>query len=167
MSGCSSIHTSLSPDKIQSELRTTVEAPVNLTEGDSPFCIVAKPEVEPAPQRKIVRIPEPYAAKLYFLLDQTVFTAESELESDKVYQEILKRNPHEVIISGHTDTSASNEYNDDLSQRRSEKVKQDLIERGMSKDAITTSSEGEYRLLVRTSDDTVEVLNRRVEITLR
>ena len=165
VTGCSSIHNSISPDKLQSELRESVEAPVELAEGESPFCIVA--EIAPAPQREIVRIPEPYNAKLYFLLDQTVFTSESELESKEVYQEILKRNPNEVIISGHTDTSASNAYNDDLSQRRSERVKQDLINLGVSADVINISSEGEYRLLVSTPDETVEVRNRRVEIDLR
>ena len=165
VSGCSSIQNSIGPDKIQSDLRESVEAPIELTEGEAPFCIIPEPIV--AEPLKIIRIPEPYNAKLYFLLDQTVFTPESEVESKEVYDEIIKRNPRQVTISGHTDTSASNEYNDSLSQRRSERVKQDLINLGISANVIRISSEGEYRLLVSTPDDTVEVLNRRVEIDLR
>jgi len=165
ISGCSSIQNSIGPDKIQSDLRESVEAPIELTEGQAPFCLV--PDLVVAEPQKIVRIPEPYNAKLYFLLDQTIFTPESEVESKEVYDEIVTRNPRQVIISGHTDTSASNEYNDTLSQRRSERVKQDLINLGVSTDVIRISSEGEYRLLVSTPDDTVEVMNRRVEIDLR
>lgn len=165
LTGCSSIHTSLSSDKQISELRASVEAPLELTLGETPFC--SKPEITPAEPTPIYTAPEPFSAKLYFLLDKTEFTAESEIESDTIYQEILKRNPTEVIVSGHTDTAASSTYNDALSRRRAERVKQDLIEAGVATDIITLSSEGEYRLLVATPDETVETRNRRVEINLR
>jgi OOP family OmpA-OmpF porin len=71
------------------------------------------------------------------------------------------------MISGHTDTSASSSYNDELSRRRAERVKQDLINAGVAENTISIVSEGEHRLLVDTPDETVEVRNRRVEITLR
>ena len=163
MTGCSTIHYSISPDKLQSDLRASVEAPLELSGVESQVCIVHPIQAQP----KLVRIPEPYNAKLYFLLDQTVFTPESTVESQEVYQTLIDRNDREVIISGHTDTSASNEYNDALSQRRSEKVRQDLIDFGVPSHAISISSEGEYRLLVDTPDETVEVRNRRVEINVR
>jgi outer membrane protein OmpA-like peptidoglycan-associated protein len=165
MTGCSFIQNSIGPDKMQSELREQVEAPLDIASGGSPIC-VAK-QVTPSPQKPIVRILVPYSAKLYFLLDQTVFSSESEQESKEIYQTLLKRNDSEIIISGHTDTSASNAYNDALSQRRAEKVQQDLIDLGISANIIDISSEGEHRLLVLTPDETVEVLNRRVEINVR
>ena len=165
ITGCSAIHNSIGPDKIQSDLRAQVEAPLNIAHGQMPICIVK--EVTPSPQKQIVTMPAPYNAKLYFLLDKTVFSPESEQESKEVYQTLLKRNDSEIIISGHTDTSASNVYNDALSQRRAEKVKQDLIELGIAAESIHTSAEGENRLLVMTPDGTVEPLNRRVEIDVR
>lgn len=165
VTGCSSIHNGLSPSKQQSELHALVQVPTELDEGESQFCPVIQPE--PAPVKEIVRIPAPYTAKLYFLLDQTIFTSESELEADEIYQELLDRNDNEVIISGHTDTSATHSYNDALSQRRAERVQQDLINFGISADLISISSEGEYRLLIDTPDETVEVMNRRVEINVR
>lgn len=165
VTGCSTIHNSISPEKASSELRASVEAPIDVTTGESPFC--AKPDIEPAVTRELIKVPAPYSAKLYFLLDQTAFTPESEKESKEVYQELVKRNDKEIIISGHTDTSASNAYNDALSQRRSEKVRQDLIDLGIQAEVIKISSEGEYRLLVATPDETVEVRNRRVEINVR
>lgn len=165
MTGCSSIHNSIGPDKMQSDLREQVDAPLDVASGQTPICVVE--EVMPSPQKPIVRIPAPYNAKLYFLLDQTEFSPESEQESKEIYQTLLKRNDSEITISGHTDTSASNAYNEALSQRRAEKVRQDLIDLGISADNIHASSEGEDRLLVSTPDETVEVLNRRVEINVR
>jgi outer membrane protein OmpA-like peptidoglycan-associated protein len=89
------------------------------------------------------------------------------VESREIYQEILDRDFSEIVISGHTDTSASNAYNEALSLRRSQKVRQDLIDYGVPAENIRISAEGEYRLLVSTPDDTVEVRNRRVEINAR
>lgn len=159
VTGCSSVST-----KQSSDLREIVDAPLELSSThNTEFCLKPEP-VEPTP---IVMAPAPFAAKLYFLLDKTEFTAESALESKEIYQEILDRNPSEVIISGHTDTSASNQYNEKLSQRRALRVKQDLVDLGFPAYKITTDYEGEYRLLVATPDETVEVRNRRVEINLR
>lgn len=165
LSACSSIQTGMGSDKQTSELRQVVEAPIDVSISNTPIC--PKPEIvltEPTP---IYTAPEPFSAKLYFLLDKVEFTADSELESQHIYQEILNRNPTEVMISGHTDTSATNAYNDALSRRRAERVKQDLVNAGVAADIISISSEGEYRLLVATPDETVEVRNRRVEINLR
>jgi len=160
--GCSSVHNSVGPERQQSDLRESVEAPVEVTVAESPFCHVPPMEIPETP--KLVTAPEPFSAKLYFLLDQTVFTEESLVESREIYQEILDRKFSEITISGHTDTSASNAYNEALSLRRSKKVRQDLIDMGVAAENIRISAEGEYRLLVSTPDDTVEVRNRRVEI---
>ncbi len=161
ITGCSSLNT-----KQTSELRQSIEAPVVMADATkTSFCITQPHAVsEPSP---IYTAPAPFAAKLYFLSDKTDFTVDSEAEAAKIYQEILSRDPSEVSLSGHTDTKASDEYNEALSRRRSERVKQDLINVGLAADIISTSSEGEYRLLVATPDETVEALNRRVEINLR
>lgn len=164
--GCSSIHNSTGPEQQQSDLRGSVEAPVDVADASvSPFCNIPPMALPETP--KLEMLPEPFSAKLYFLLDQTVLTAESKAESQEIYQEILDRKFSEVTISGHTDTSASNAYNEALSLRRAKKVRQDLINFGVPADSIRISVEGEYRLLVSTPDDTVEVRNRRVEIIAR
>jgi len=163
--GCSSIHNSIGPEQQRSDLRDSVEAPFQLSEGESPFCNVPPMQIPETP--KLVTAPEPFSAKLYFLLDKTEFTQESKVESRDIYQEILDREFSEITISGHTDTSASNAYNEALSLRRSKKVRQDLIDFGVPAENIRISAEGEYRLLVSTPDGTVEVRNRRVEINAR
>jgi OOP family OmpA-OmpF porin len=173
-SGCSSIHGSLGPDAPTSDIRASVETTPDVAEAASPFCDIPGMELPEAP--RLARVsdpkqydisPEPFTAKLYFLLDKTEFTDESKTESVEIYQEILDRQFSEVTISGHTDTSASNAYNEQLSLRRAKKVREDLINFGVPADTIQISAEGEYRLLVSTPDGTVEVLNRRVEINAR
>jgi OOP family OmpA-OmpF porin len=111
--------------------------------------------------------PAPYNAKLYFVLDKDVLTAESAAKAEEVVAEIVRRDIAEVIIVGHTDTAASFNYNEKLSQRRADKMRQRLIEAGISPDIITTRAAGEYELLVQTPDNTPEPLNRRVEIDVR
>lgn len=165
VSGCSPIHNTLGSERAESDLRASVEAPVEVTAGESPFCKVPSMEIPETPQ--LVSLPEPFNAKLYFLLDRTEFTAESRAQSEEIYQEILDADYSEVTISGHTDTLASNAYNEALSLRRAQKVRQDLIRFGVPSDSVKISAEGEYRLLVSTPDDTVEVRNRRVEINAR
>lgn len=156
ITGCSSIHKAIGPEKSQSPIRTSVEAPIELTGEKTDFCL------KPAPVDPPVVVP--FNAKLYFLLDQTVFTPESLAKSEEIYQQVIQHNSSRITILGHTDTAASNEYNDALSRRRAEKVMNDLIDRGISMDVMEISSHGEYRLEVDTPDETVEVRNRRVEI---
>ena len=153
-----------------SEMRESIEAPVQVSQGESPFC--AKPEIIEVklPEPQVAAAPPPaapFSASLYFLLDQTVFTPESAREADDIYQQVVAKNADELVLIGHTDTSASNSYNDALSFRRAEKVKRDLIAAGVAADTIRISGRGETDLFVNTPDETVEVKNRRVEITIR
>lgn len=163
--GCSSIHNDLGPDRPRSDLRDSVEAPFQLTDGEAPFCNVPPMQLPETP--KLITAPEPFTAKLFFLIDQTEFTQASKAESEEIYQEIVDRQFSEITISGHTDTSASSAYNEALSLRRSKKVRQDLIDAGVPAENIRISAEGEYRLLVSTPDNTREERNRRVEINAR
>lgn len=153
-----------------SEMRESIEAPVQVSEGESPFCDkpeiievkLPKPQVAAAPPPTV-----PFSASLYFLLDQTVFTPESAREAEDIYQQVRAKKADQVILIGHTDTSASDSYNYALSMRRAEKVKQDMIAAGIAGDKIRISGRGETDLFVNTPDETVEVRNRRVEITIR
>lgn len=168
LTGCTTFGDAMGPDRPTSDLRESVEKPLNLSEGDSPFCKkpeqieVAEPVIKRAPAE-----PEIFTAQLYFQLDKTEFTAESAREAERVYQDIADNYTSEIEIVGHTDTAASDAYNDKLSQLRAERVQRDLINRGIDADVIMISSEGERRLKVITPDETVEVQNRRVEINAR
>lgn len=110
---------------------------------------------------------EPYYARLYFILDKDELTADSKIEAEQIYQQIAGRQNVEIIIVGHTDTAASSTYNDALSLRRAEKVRQNLIDAGITAEIIRVSGMGERELLLETPDSTPQPENRRVEINVR
>ncbi len=109
----------------------------------------------------------PYYARLYFILDKDELTQDSKAEADAIYNQIAGRQNVEIIIVGHTDTAASSAYNDALSLRRAEKVRQNLVDAGVTADIIKVSGMGERELLVSTPDNTPQPENRRVEINVR
>ena len=80
---------------------------------------------------------------------------------------VVKQNPYTAIVIGHTDTMGSEQYNIGLSERRAQRVRQELIRRGIPENIITTKGMGESELLIETADEVAEARNRRVEIDVR
>lgn len=70
-----------------------------------------------------------------------------------------------ITLTGHTDATGTEEHNQELGQQRADAVKQALIERGLTDDAISTTSAGESAPRVATS--AAESRNRRVQIEFR
>jgi len=70
-------------------------------------------------------------------------------------------------VGGHTDSVGSDSYNQRLSERRANAVKNDLISRGVPASQLTAVGYGETRPVA--SNDTAEgrAANRRVEINPR
>lgn len=82
--------------------------------------------------------------------------------------EVLVRYPEMLVeVAGHTDSIGPDAYNQTLSQKRSESVRQFLIERGISAERLTAVGYGESE--PRASNDTEEgrELNRRVELRIQ
>lgn len=71
-----------------------------------------------------------------------------------------------VLVTGHTDTKGSDEYNMRLSNRRSNAVKAEMVRQGISAGSITTTGKGESELLVQTADGVKEPQNRRAAIDI-
>jgi OOP family OmpA-OmpF porin len=69
-----------------------------------------------------------------------------------------------VLIKGHTDSTGSDSYNLQLSQKRVESVKTRLTEKGVLEDAITTKSYGKTEPLEPNTTREGRAKNRRVEI---
>jgi OOP family OmpA-OmpF porin len=84
---------------------------------------------------------------------------------DTVVQEVQSRNIQTVRVVGHTDTSGSDAYNQRLAMQRANKVKSELMSRGVPASAIITEGRGENELLVSTTDGIREPANRRAVIT--
>ena len=75
--------------------------------------------------------------------------------------------PTMVIVEGHADTSGPNDYNERLSQRRAEAVRQALVQEGWPRDRIQVRAMGEADPLVQTDDGVREPATRRVRITIQ
>jgi len=81
--------------------------------------------------------------------------------------EFLKQNPkRNVLIEGHTDSSGSDSYNLDLSQRRAESIRDFLITNGVGPERISARGYGEAYPIA--SNDTVagRQQNRRVAVVV-
>lgn len=72
-----------------------------------------------------------------------------------------------IHVVGHTDTSGSPAYNQRLSIRRAEAVKQRLVALGLPAANVTTEGKGETQLLVQTGANVREPSNRRAQILNR
>ncbi|MDO3378615.1 OmpA family protein [Geoalkalibacter halelectricus] len=71
-----------------------------------------------------------------------------------------------ILIAGHTDSTGSESYNQQLSERRAQSVKSALQGQGVSPMRMTTIGYGESRPIADNSTEFGRQLNRRVEITI-
>jgi len=109
----------------------------------------------------------PVSFQLYFQEGSDEYTGESKGAFEKIFVEIAHRKAAEVAVIGHTDTVGTTEFNDALSLRRAERVRNDFVDRGIPTHAITISGRGEREPVVPTADEVNEPRNRRVEISVR
>lgn len=100
---------------------------------------------------------------ILFETDKDVLLNESYIELDKVVR-IMKKHPSiELEVRGHTDNQASDEHNQDLSERRALAVKKYLLSRGIEAFRLTTKGFGETRPVADNETEEGRALNRRVE----
>ncbi|WP_020013928.1 OmpA family protein [Promicromonospora sukumoe] len=126
-------------------------------EEDEPKREPTREEREEA-QEDLVEIPN-----ITFVTDSAELTEHGRKVVRKA-AEVLAEHPEvEVRIEGHTDSVGTDEHNQDLSERRAEKVVDELVKQGVERDRLTWKGFGESDPLVvpRTFDDLEK--NRRVE----
>jgi outer membrane protein OmpA-like peptidoglycan-associated protein len=79
----------------------------------------------------------------------------------------LKQADNRLTIEGHTDSQGSEPYNEELSLRRAEQVKDFLVSQGISSDRIIVRGLGEFRPVASNATAEGRANNRRVEIVLQ
>ena len=104
---------------------------------------------------------------LYFLEARDELTPDSRQLLRQVVDEIGRRPAPEIVVIGHTDRVGPVPYNDTLSLRRAERVRDELVKVGIPADRIRVEGRGEREPLVPTPDEVPEPRNRRVEISVR
>lgn len=111
--------------------------------------------------------PRPKSYVLYFEHDSDQLTTESASQAEAVLREIAQRPVADVIVIGHTDRAGELLYNDTLSLKRAEAVRQLLVAQGGDAARITVAGRGEREPLVATEDEVPEPKNRRAELSVR
>ncbi|MEE4213190.1 MAG: OmpA family protein [Parvularcula sp.] len=101
---------------------------------------------------------------VYFEFDRADLTDQAQDILRRRASEAQTVNLIEVLVSGNTDTSGSASYNQQLSARRAEVVRNALINYGVASNKIRVRALGESNLAKPTADGVREPLNRRTEV---
>lgn len=101
-----------------------------------------------------------------FGFDQATLDPEGMAVVSAAAEEFQRSGSARISVRGHTDTSGSSAYNQELSERREQAVANELMALGVPATAITSDAVGETDLAVPTPDGVKEAANRRVEITV-
>jgi outer membrane protein OmpA-like peptidoglycan-associated protein len=111
--------------------------------------------------------PPPRRFVLNFRFESDELTDEARAFVPDILELVRKQPFADVVVTGHTDTMGTARANFDLGLKRAMTVRNLLISAGLDASQIQVSSLGETDLLVRTSDETPEPRNRRVDIVVR
>ena len=105
-----------------------------------------------------------YAADTFFDFDKSVIKPEGKAKLDDLVDK-TKGIALEVIIAvGHTDNIGTDAYNQKLSERRANAVKDYLVSKGIEKNRVYTEGKGEKQPIASNSTAEGRAKNRRTEI---
>lgn len=128
----------------------------------------------PPPPASVPAAPPPVADQavqneflVFFDWDRAEITPASDAIIGDAADSAGKVRAIKLEVIGHTDTSGSPSYNQRLSLRRAEAVRQALIAKGVPANLITIEGRGETQLMVNTGTNVREPSNRRAQMLIR
>jgi OmpA-OmpF porin, OOP family len=86
---------------------------------------------------------------------------------DRLATVLKEDTTRKVIVEGHTDNVGSDEYNQDLSERRAASVQAALFERGVEASQVSTIGKGETTPVASNDSQAGRQQNRRVELVFQ
>jgi outer membrane protein OmpA-like peptidoglycan-associated protein len=90
------------------------------------------------------------------------------LKLNSVAEALVQQDPDsKMVVEGHTDSQGAAGYNQDLSQRRADAVRNHLVGRGIAADRITSQGFGLSRPVADNTSTEGRANNRRVEIVVQ
>ncbi len=128
-------------------------------------CDGALAQAKPVPAR-----PQPvsqkvtYSADAFFDFDKSVLKPQGRATLDKFVNDIRGLNIETIISTGHTDSIGSMAYNQRLSVRRAQAVKNYLVMKGIPANQIVVEGKGETMPVATNKTRAGRAQNRRVEI---
>jgi OmpA-OmpF porin, OOP family len=118
-------------------------------------------EVTPIAENSVIPL-----NNIFFEFDKSVLTSESFPELNRIVTLMNERPTMTVEIAGHTDQVGPENYNMMLSEKRAKSVTKFLVEKGVSKDRISTTFFGETKPIDLTNTKEGNSKNRRVEFKI-
>ncbi|MBE9216709.1 OmpA family protein, partial [Plectonema cf. radiosum LEGE 06105] len=154
---------SVSNSEIQNPQIQNFENPTCTTRPVTPPPVIPEPTPEPEPPK-----PEPIRLRvprnIHFALDKDFISSNSGEILDKI-AEVMEQYPTIVIeLQGHTDSRASDAYNQYLAKRRATNARNYLIKKGIPPEKMTIRSFGERKLRTEENNRVDYARNRRVEV---
>jgi outer membrane protein OmpA-like peptidoglycan-associated protein len=103
---------------------------------------------------------------LKFEFDKAELRQEDRELLSRVAGILLSSQDYTVSVNGHTDDVGSDAYNQKLSERRAQAVRDYLVKAGVSPEVLSVTGHGKALPLVQRGDDTARAKNRRVELAI-
>lgn len=104
---------------------------------------------------------------LFFDVDKTTIKSTSAKALEEIFN-MMEDNPSiTIVITGHTDNTASDAYNMRLSQGRAKSVYNEMIKRGIEPSRMKWQGKGMREPIDTNSTEAGRAKNRRVEITIQ
>ncbi len=108
------------------------------------------------------------SGSVLFASGKTDLLPAARVKLNEVADALNKQDPHsKIVVEGHTDSKGTASYNQDLSQRRAEAVRDYLVQRGIDKDRISAQGFGFDRSIADNASAEGRANNRRVEIVVQ
>ena len=103
---------------------------------------------------------------IFFEFNSASLTQNSKTELYKIVG-FLSENPGtKITISGHTDDLGTDDYNQELSEKRAESVYTFLVNHGIAPENLTYIGYGESKPLIANRDEESRKINRRIEFSI-
>ena len=121
-------------------------------------------EAAPEPEPEVI---EPERFMVFFGLDDASISQAQEAKIRDAVRQANEMEDASFSVTGHADTTGSADYNQELSLRRAQNVRDALVARGVDADAISIAARGESQPANPTGDGVRSRENRRVEIVVQ
>ena len=106
------------------------------------------------------------SGSVLFKSAESTLLPNAQVKLDQVANALLAIRARNLIVEGHTDSQGSNAYNQGLSQRRAETVRDYLVQKGYPADHIQSRGRGEGSPIANNASTEGRANNRRVEIVI-
>jgi outer membrane protein OmpA-like peptidoglycan-associated protein len=107
-----------------------------------------------------------FKSDVLFDVGSSALKAGAYQEINRVAQVLIQYPETRIRVAGHTDSDGSEAFNQDLSLRRAEAVRNALVQQGVAAARISTIGFGESQPIADNSTAAGKQLNRRVVITI-